>query len=166
MWYENQSVPLSQEKAIEKFLPIIEESGSTYNKKTKVKARPAKAGEKIDTFTSDGKETTNTAKEGDYVVKNMTEAGEEYILSAKKLKDRYILLEDGDPYSIYKATGKVKAKKYISQEFSLPDTIEFVASWGEKTVLKEGDMIATPLPSKDEVYRIAKKEFEETYEKE
>ena len=29
--------------------------------------------------------------------------------------------------------------------------------------IKDGDIIATPLPKKDEVYRIAKKEFEETY---
>ncbi|MCK5476675.1 MAG: hypothetical protein KAI55_02035 [Candidatus Aenigmarchaeota archaeon] len=42
------------------------------------------------------------------------------------------------------------------------DSFNFEASWGENMVAKIGDMIVTP-PNKDEVYRIAIKEFEETY---
>ena len=144
---------ITQSEAMDKFLPLIKKSGQKYVKFTKVRARPAKVGEMIETITSDGKETQNKAKEGDYVVTNLGGSGEEYILSGQKLRDRYD--EIGD--SIFQAKGSCMALQYNGEP------TEFIASWGEPMVLKPGDLICTPLPSMDEVYRIALAEFLNTY---
>ncbi len=156
---------MNQAEAVAKFMPEIE-SGMVYEKFTQVDARPAVPGEVVETHTSDGKETVNTAAEGDYVLRNLTEAGELYILSGKKLAARYKLAPSeslagrpnpAEPWQRYQATGECQGVEYRG-----PD-IEFEASWGENMVLKTGDMIVTPLPQKGEVYRIAAKEFGETY---
>lgn len=150
---------LSQKEMIKKFLPLIEENGSVYEKFTEVDARIATPGEVIETFTSDGKETQNTAKEGDWVIRNRTKAQEEYILSDEKLRKRYIvrsLLVNG--WYTFKAKGECQAIV-----FDGPEDTQFEAPWGEAMTLKKGDLLVTPLPDKNEVYRIAAKEFNETY---
>ena len=126
-----------------------------------VLARPATIEEKIDTITSDGKETTNTAKEGDFVVKNPT--GEEYIIKGDLFKKRYDYVGTTDfrsdgKWETYKAKGKCRAIVWEHEQMS------FVASWGEEMVIKKGDMLATTIPEMNEVYRIAAKEFDATYE--
>lgn len=145
--------PMSQEEAIEKFMPMIESEGDVFEKFTKIEARPAKPGELVETITSDGKETQNTAKEGDFIVKNIGGSGEEYILSGDKLAKRYKQISD----NVYQAIGECMGIVYDGPE------IQFMASWEEPMILKPGDMIVTPLPNKGEVYRIARKEFESTY---
>ena len=154
----------TQKEMIETFIPILEKEGSKYNKKTIVLAKKAREGEKVYTYTSDGKETENTAKKDDYRIKNLTDAGEEYLISEKKLDSRYVKYKDLGIWSLYKATGGVLAIQFDSEKHELSSPTEFEASWGEKMVLKDGDYLASPLPDKNEVYRIAKKEFKETYE--
>ena len=149
---EEQSV-MSQQEAIAKFMPEIESSGTDFEKFTKIKARPAQPGEVVETITADGKETMNTAKEGDFVVSNLGGSGEEYILGGDKLAKRYREIGNG----IYQATGECRGVTYNGPETS------FQASWGQPMVLKPGDMIVTPLPQMGEVYRIARQEFESTY---
>ena len=144
---------MSQEEAIAKFMPLIEANGEDYEKFTQIKARPANPGEVIETITSDGKETQNTAQPGDYVVSNLGGSGEEYILTADKLSKRYKEVGNG----IYQAIGECRGFEYNG-----PETV-FIASWGEQMILKPGDMIVTPLPQQNEVYRIARKEFQSTY---
>ena len=150
---EEEQTIMSQEEAIAKFMPEIESNGTDFEKFTKIKARPAQPGEVIETITADGKETMNTANEGDFVVSNLGGSGEEYILSGDKLAKRYKEVGDG----IYQATGECRGVTYSGPETS------FQASWGQPMVLKPGDMIVTPLPQKGEVYRIARQEFESTY---
>ena len=149
---EEQGV-MSQQEAIAKFMPEIESSGTDFEKFTNIKARPAQPGEVVETITSDGKETMNTAKEGDFVVSNLGGSGEEYILGGDKLAKRYREIGNG----IYQATGECRGVTYNGPETS------FEASWGQPMVLKPGDMIVTPLPQMGEVYRIARQEFESTY---
>ena len=149
---EEQSV-MSQQEAIAKFMPEIESSGTDFEKFTKIKARQAQPGEVVETITADGKETMNTAKEGDFVVSNLGGSGEEYILGGDKLAKRYREIGNG----IYQATGECRGVTYNGPETS------FQASWGQPMVLKPGDMIVTPLPQMGEVYRIARQEFESTY---
>ena len=149
---------ITQAEMMKKFLPLIEEKGSTYEKTTEVQARIAKEGEVIETITSDGKETQNTAQKGDWVIRNGTGAKEEYIISGEKLRKRYhvrSLPKNG--WYTFKAKGECKALEYDGED------IEFMASWNEPMPLKFGDFIVTPLPDKNEVYRIAAKEFNETY---
>ena len=121
-------------------------------------ARFAIEGEYIETWTDDGLETTNYAKDGDYVVKNLyTSMQEEYIVSNEMMTQRYDFVYEVTEGGIYKPTGKVKAAIYSGQE------IQFIAKWGRNMTLKPGDMIVTPLPLCKEVYRIAAKEFYESY---
>ncbi len=156
---------MTQQEAVYKFMPLLNAFGHFFKKKTTVLARPAVAGERIDTITADGKETTNVAKEGDFVVQNNTEAKEQYILSGEKMKSRYEILEaHKSGWVIYKATGLVRAIEFNSAILDLPEQMEFEASWGENMVLKEGDLICAPLPTQNEIYRIARKEFNETYD--
>ena len=150
---EEEQTIMSQEEAIAKFMPEIESNGTDFEKFTKIKARPAQPGEVVETITADGKETMNTANEGDFVVSNLGGSGEEYILGGDKLAKRYKEIGNG----IYQATGECRGVTYNGPETS------FQASWGQPMVLKPGDMIVTPLPQKGEVYRIARQEFESTY---
>lgn len=150
---------LSQREMLKKFLPLIEKDGQVYEKFTEVDARPAVPGEVIETFTSDGKETQNTAKKGEWIIRNRTEAKEEYILSDEKLRKRYIvrsLLVNG--WYTFKAKGECQAIV-----FDGPEDTQFEASWGEAMTLKKEDLLVAPLPDKNEIYRIAAKEFTETY---
>lgn len=149
---------MNQQEAMAHFMPQIEK-GLVYEKFVVVEARVATPGERIDTITSDGKETTNVAKEGDRVVRNPTQAREQYIISTAKIQSRYE--QQGDislgGWLQYKAKGECQGIPYQGE------AMEFVASWGENMVLKPGDMIVTPLPQKNEVYRIARVEFNDTY---
>lgn len=155
-YFENAK--MNQKEMLEKYLPEIKSKGKDYSKKVVVLARRAKTGEKIDTNTSDGKETTNTAKEGDFVVKNPT--GEEYIIKKETFAKRYDKCkgDSNGEWESYKAKGKCRAIVWEHEQMS------FVASWGEEMVIKKGDMLATTIPEMSEVYRIAAKEFNATYE--
>ncbi len=150
---------MTQDEAVAKFMPAIQQDGKVYHKLTCVDARLAVVGERINTITGDGLETTNVAKEGDCVLRNLTTAGELYILSSEKLAARYALLGPAPEvgWQRYKATGSVKAIRYDGEDTS------FIATWGENMVLKRGDMIVSTLPKASGVYRIAAKEFSETY---
>lgn len=144
---------MTQQQAIEKFLDDIETYGHNFEKFTQIKARPAQVGEFIETFTLDGKETQNYAKENDYVITNLGGSNEEYIMPETTLKKRYKHIED----DLYQSIGECRGIEYFGPE------IVFKASWGQDMVLKNGDMIVTPLPQRNEVYRIAREEFNKTY---
>ena len=151
------------------FLPLLKNNGKVFKKFKKVYARKAKGGEKIDTITSDGKETTNIAQPGDYIVKNQTNSEEVYILTKKKFKDRYIYLRRSKQgFSEYIPIGKICAlelKPNVLKKNKLKKRFYFEAPWGAKMVAKENDYLVCP-PNFNEVYRIARKEFFETYQPE
>ena len=58
-----------------------------YRKKQTVAIRPAVPGEVVETVIDGQRETVNTAKAGDYVVRGTK--GEHYIISAETLAERY-----------------------------------------------------------------------------
>jgi hypothetical protein len=162
-------------------------------------------------------ETTNTAKKGDYIVKNPT--GEEYVLTPAKFEKNYMSKPLGDEDSkgyneyknnvesrnvveisdsisdeltneftnnvpsqadflkfmkryetrkaeksvIVKARVATKEEKVITKTKKESDSdiiIKFMAPWDETMILKKGDFIVV---MKDEVYRIGKYEFNNTY---
>ena len=72
--------------------------------------------------------------------------------------ERYGLLYFSGDEAICYPKAKVKALVYQGSD------TEFIAKWGRLMTLKTGDFIVSPLPYLDEVYRIARKEFFETYE--
>ena len=111
-------------------------------------------------MTADGLETTNYAKEGDFVVKNLhTECQEEYIVPRHMLFSRYKFFYFYDKGAVYIPQGRILACRYYGSD------LEFVAKWGRLMSLKTGDYIVAPSPTYLEVYRIAAQEFYETYEK-
>ena len=149
---------MTQDQAYGEFIPYINDVGKIYRKISPVFARLANVGEYIETWTDDGLETTNYAKEGDFVVMNLyTSMKEEYIVSSDMMSARYEFVYNLTEGGIYKPTGKVKAAIYSGGE------IQFIAKWGRNMTLKAGDMIVTPLPHCKEVYRIASQEFYESY---
>lgn len=164
--HTKEKLVYTQKEVIETMVPILKSEGKVYKKFKKIYARAAKEGEVIETITSDGLETTNTAKAGDFIIKSQTGAEEMYIIGAKKFNDRYDFLEEGaDGFSIYSAKGKVVAiemKDQLLKQLNIGQEYYFIAAWGEEMVLKKDDYLACPLDY-SEVYRIARKEFFETY---
>lgn len=159
----------SQEKMKQMVLPLLKSRGITYQKIKKVFARKAKKIERIITTTSDGRETINSAKPGDYIVKNQTGAGEEYILTSSKFRKRYVYKKRSKAgFSEYEPTGRIRAievNKRLLKKFGVENKFYFEADWGSKMVVKEKDFLACPIGG-EEVYRIARKEFFETYQAE
>ena len=150
---------MNQQQAYDHFYPEINQNGKVYKKYGLIYAYKAKSDEFIETWTQDGLETTNYAKEGDFVVQNLqTEFREKYIVSEAMFFKRYRFFYYSGDGAVYIPTGKVKATIYFG------DDMYFVAKWGRLMVLKYGDYIVTPMPNQDEVYRIARQEFFETYE--
>lgn len=150
-------------------LPLLKSKGKSYRKFKKIFARKAKKVERIATITNDGLETTNRAKTGDYIVKNQTDACEEYVMSPKSFKDRYKYKKRSKSgYSEYESIGRITAlevNKSFLKKLKLNKEFFFEAAWGSKMVVKEKDFLVCPFNG-NEVYRIARKEFFETYQKE
>lgn len=164
----------SQSQMLENFGEKIKTEGKLYNKRGGVFGRAAKDGESIDTILGGVKETTNTAKEGDFVVSNQTSSEELYILTADKLKKRYEESEDVDVpdklkqlgFKYYKAKGACMAIKY-TDELGQCEEFKFMASWGEEMLCQRGDYLVCPVNDgsvENEVYRIEQNAFLETYE--
>lgn len=161
------SIP-SQARMCALFLPLLELQGEWFRKYRPVWARKAEAGEEIGTRTSDGLETSNTAHAGDFVVRNQTAAGELYIMSRSSFEERYAPTgrTDEKGFQEYLPTGKVLAielTEALLEALGLPPTFEFMASWGSGMVAKAGDYMVCP-PDHSSVYRIARREFFETYQ--
>jgi len=165
---------LTQDQMISLLSKTIQDSGEHYKKFGTVEARPAVVGEVIVTVTKDGKETEKTAGEEDYVIKNP--GGEEYIIGKKKLSGRYKLLptlvaDAGLAYSVYAAQGECFGVVVTPEIITLigleenTKTFEFEPSWGGSMKCNLGDMLVSTSRDVPEVYRIAIKEFNETYKK-
>jgi hypothetical protein len=158
---------LSQNQILDKISSLVEQNGREFQKKLPILARRVKAIEVISTVTSDGVETTNTAQVGDYIVQNQTQAKEEYIIRAGKFKQKYkYIARANGAWSRYMPIGKIisiELTEKVLQDLNMPSEFQFIAKWGQPMIAKKGDYLALPL-DKSEVYRIALKEFLETYE--
>jgi len=158
---------ISQKELKELFLPILKKEGETYHKYRVIRARKAEKGEHVTTVTSDGKETENVAESGDYLVENQTSAHERYLVSSEKFADRYKKQRDVDNgWAIYKPMGKVCAVELSDElltRLELQDEFEIEAPWGAAEVVRKDDFVVST-PDFSEVYRIARREFLETYE--
>lgn len=128
-----------------------------YAKYGVVLARLAKKGETVRTVINGVQETTNTAREGDVVVKNPT--GELYIVSVQKFTQRYKPIKAlTDKFSKAKALGVCYAFQYRGESF------KFEAPWGESMLIEDGDFLAqSEKGNYDDIYRIEKEAFKRTY---
>ncbi|MDN3203662.1 hypothetical protein [Algoriphagus sediminis] len=155
----------SQEEVKALLIPILEKHGECFQKFLCIKAKSAVPGEEVITRTADGVETVNLAEQGDWLVENQTKAKERYLVPDKIFQDKYELQESNGEWKKFKPKGKIIGIVYDKSLFHNNDFQEelvFEAPWGEKMRLRKGDYLVCP-PDKTEVYRIAKKEFEETY---
>ena len=152
-----------------KLLPLILSIGARYKKFQQVHARRGVDGEQVVSITQDGRETMQTATTDDYVVKNLTTAGELYVVSKAKFEDRYRRIRQvDDTWSLYDPEGEVRALKIdarLSEVLSQPTdrTFYIMASWGSTQRVNPEDYFVSPLPDLSEIYRVAAKEFHETY---
>ncbi len=99
-------------------------------------------------------------------VENQTSTNELYLVKAETFKKKYSLvqsLEQG--WGCYQPKGEISGlivgKDHL-EAFGATSVMEFQAPWKDTMIVKPGDMLVVP-PEKDEIYRIAKKEFGETY---
>ncbi len=148
------------------FQPLLNEKGQIFQKSKNVFARKAKEGERVVTITGDGIETKNTASKGDYIVMNQTEASEQYIMSKKKFSNRYdYICRAKGSFNCYASKGRivgVALTPELMSQLNLSNPFYFQAPWGQEMVAKEGDYLVSPTDG-TEIYRIARKEFFETY---
>ena len=148
------------------FLPLLEQSGRKYKKKSLVRAKKAEPGLLVVTKTSDGDETQNTADAGDWLVENQTSTNELYLVKASTFKKKYTLIQSLEKgWGSYQPKGEVLGLKVSESQLEAlgaKKVLEFQAPWKATMIVKTGDMLVVP-PEKDEIYRIAKKEFGETY---
>jgi hypothetical protein len=161
------TLPVPQRSLLDVILPLIKDRAQRFIKFQQVHARPAKHGELVVSTTSDGDETTKVASAGEYVVKNMTVAQEQYVVSESTFAKRYTKVNDlGDGWALYDPKGEVLAleiSREITNRLNVGSEFFILAAWGEQ-IAKEGDMFVSPLPQLNEVYRVARKEFFETYQ--
>lgn len=163
-----QKIVFSQGEILQKLRPSLESDGKVYRKKLNVLAKKARGGEIIETVTGDGLETTNEAGAGDYIVQNQTEAREQYIVPEEDFSKKYEPAEAPQEgvFTEYRPTGKIAALELTDEQLNklnLPQEFYFMAPWGEEMVAKVGDFMGGPTDF-SEVYRLARKEFFETYE--
>jgi len=157
----------TQEELLEIIRPVLQREGIVFQKKKNVFARPAQPGETIQTVTEDGLETENRAQEGDFIVRNQTIAGEAYIVPGDKFAQKYTPLAATDGlWTEYRPVGRIVAVELTSERLEalgLPQEFEFIAPWGSAMVAKAGDFLGGPM-GLTEVYRLARREFFETYQ--
>ncbi len=162
-----EALPVPQERLTRDLLPRLQREGTRYRKCQEVRARPAVAGEIVVSITSDGEETTNAAAAGDMLVENLTAAREQYLVGGEKFRQRYEPIEDlGDGWQRFRPLGRVLGLEItadLMDSLAVGEEFYIMAPWGSEQLARAGDLLVTPLPAADEVYRVARREFDETY---
>lgn len=157
----------SQKDILNKLRDALQSEGVVYHKKLNILAKKALGGERIVTITGDGPETSNQAREGDYIVQNQTKAGEQYVVPGEEFLRKYEPVNDSaaDGFAEYRSLGVIVAIELTGErlhQLNLPEEFIFRTDWGEEMIAKEGDFMGGPADL-SEVYRLARKEFFETY---
>jgi hypothetical protein len=160
---------ISQEDMKIIILPLLRDEGKIFIKNKNIWARKAEAGEIIITVTNDGLETSNIANQGDMLVRNQTDAKEIYVMSKDSFAERYRKTKKSVSNEIdfeeFTPIGKIYAlciDKQLLTKINLDSPFYFEAPWNANMICKENDYLACP-PDFSQVYRIARKEFFETY---
>ena len=147
----------------------MQSEGAVYQKKINILAKEAKGGERVETITGDGLETVNEAESGDFIVQNQTEAAEQYVVPKNEFFKKYAPVSSvsRNGFAEYRPLGKIVAFELTDEKLKsleLPREFKFKTDWGEDMVAKAGDFMGGP-EDFSEVYRLARKEFFETYSK-
>lgn len=158
---------ITQQNMLDYFLPVFKEKGRNYRKKSLIKAKKATPGSLVITKTSDGEETRNTAEKGDWLVENQTSSEEKYLVKPKIFESKYEMVDSlGDGWACYKPKGIMRGYEFETVDlnhFGANDRLEFQAPWKDTMFVRIGDFLIIP-PGEEEIYRVARKEFLETYQ--
>ena len=132
-----------------------------------VAAHRATATERVDTHWN-GKETSNTAQPGDWIVTNLSPQQtpltdrdgnfNTYVIQANRFADLYE--STGAPSSAPGALGPVYRAIAVVHALRLPGGFDIVAPWGERQQISDGYLILNG----EEVYGNHAETFEATYE--
>lgn len=159
---------VSQEQLQTLLLPRLKNSEIIYQKFKPIHARLAKGSEQITTIVDNKEETQNTAQAGDFIVKNLTGSEEIYIVPKEKFPKLYQFSKNiDDTWDEYIPKGKVKALEVSPELLAvLAQTSPFsiLAPWGEEQRVEANDYLVTPVDRNNEIYRIERSSFEETYQ--
>ena len=128
-----------------------------------VAARRAEKSEVVETRWN-GKETTNTARVGDFIVTNLSPKCQPlrdgdghmnvYLIAAERFPQLYEPAEGKSEHgAVYRAMGVVSALPF-------PGGLDISAPWGERQTTSAGYLLL----SGEDVYGISQGAFEETYE--
>jgi len=143
-----------------------EQTKKNYKKSGNFLCRIPEEEETVFTIVSGKLETFKTATPfKDVIIRNIQvgSSAETYIVNVENFEKRYSFsyksfLVDGKRWYMAEAKGEVMAFCYHGE------TIEFDALWGEKMLCEDGDYIAQPVGgSPDDIYRIEKQTFIQTY---
>lgn len=158
---------ITQQDMLIHFLPIFEKSGKKYRKISLIKAKKAIPGTVVITMTSDGVETKNTALAGDMLVQNQTSSEEQYLVKSETFESKYTMIDSlGNGWACYKPKGIMIGYELTDEDlksFGVTDRIEFQTPWKDTMFVRKGDYLVTN-SGLNEIYRVARKEFLETYQ--
>jgi hypothetical protein len=128
-----------------------------------VAAREATASEVVETYSS-GKETTNTARPGDFIVTNLSPQRTPlrdrdghlnvYVIEAARFAGLY------EPAGGESAQGAIYRAKGVVSALPLPGGFDIAAPWGERQTAASGYLLCNG----SEVYGASRSAFEATYE--
>ena len=116
--------------------------------------------QQITTYTTDGKETSNTGNIGDIVMSGPSK--EKYVVKKEKFPKLYQgqigqeIVPDQSPRTVAKMTPEIFKSLNLDA-----NNLKFTASWGEDMALKPEDFL---VKDGENYYRIAKIEYEKTYD--
>lgn len=127
----------------------------------RINAKQSEGGEEIETVGSDGnKETKRTTKKGDWVVNNVSNPDNKWIIDDKTFKKKY---EEEGKDGVYKPKGgEMLAAKVADCE---ENGVEFAPpNWGGDVIKikNDGYFMKDPKNEKD-IYAISNDDFESTY---
>jgi hypothetical protein len=150
----------------EQFEEIAKELGTLPMRARKigyVVARKAAESEVVKTR-SNGRETTNTARAGDFIVTNLSPQREPlrdrdghpnvYVIEAARFPELY------EPAGGKSAQGPIYRAKGVVSAIPLPGGFDIMAHWGERQTTTSGYLLYNGV----EVYGSSKDAFEKTYE--
>jgi hypothetical protein len=156
----------SQHEIINHFFDLLQKEGKRYAKKSLIIAKKAIPGTRVITKTSDGQRIETTAKDGDWLVENQTATNEHYLVSESTFKKKYQLRQAlGEGWGSFQSLIQVYALKVQEKDlahFGSDTQLEFKAPREKTVLIHPGDYLVIPI-DQSEAYRIASKEFEETY---
>lgn len=159
------SIYLNESMTLEDLLPSLQWKQTTkqpkkYSFVDSTKDMPAmsyavaKEEQQVVTYTSDGKETQNVAAPNDIIMSGPSK--EQYVVKAAKFPKLYA-------GNVGDTVIPEQGPRTVARVETIDQPITFKAPWGEDMVLKNGDYLVKD--GDQGYYRIAKHEYEQTYNK-